>query len=123
MYSFNFPEMIRNNNAVLLKDKEAVKCNLNLLFSTERQELFGDPYFGSLLKRVLFEQAHSLVADLVVDEIYTAILTFIPQIYLTRKDIKLFIDKTNLYATISYVYVVDNTSDMYTILLTSGGVV
>lgn len=119
MYSFDFPVMIRNNNAVLLKDKEAVKSNLQLLFSSERQELFGDPYYGSLIKRVIFEQANSLVSDLLIDELYTSIITFIPQIFLTRQDITLTVDKTKLYANISYIYVPDNTSDMYTILLTN----
>lgn len=119
MYSFDFPVMIRNNSAALLSDKLAVKSNLKLLFSSERQELFGDPYFGTLLKRVIFEQSSSLVTDLLIDEIYTSVTTFIPQIFLTRKDIKLEIkNDIELYAVITYVYLPDNTSDMYTILLT-----
>ena len=119
MYSFEFPIMIRNNSAALLNDKAAIKSNLKLLFSSERQELFGDPYFGTLLKRVLFEQAHSLVADLLIDEIYTSITTFIPQVFLTRKDIRLEIkNNVEIYAVINYIYLPDNTSDMYTILLT-----
>lgn len=120
MYSFSFPTMIHNNSAVLVADKAAVKSNLKLLFSAEKRELMGDPYFGTLTKHVLFEQANSIISDLLIDEIYTDISTFMPQIFLTRKDITLEIkENTQLLANIRYVYLKDNTSDMYTILLTN----
>ena len=80
--------------------------------------LFGDPYFGCRLKRILFEQSTSLIADLVIDEIYTSLITFIPQISLSRKDITLTCDGTDVYATVRYVIVEDNTVDLYTIKLT-----
>ena len=89
-----------------------------MILSSEKLSHFGDPYFGTRLKRALFEQPSHLIVDLMVDEIYTTIITFIPQIFLTRKDIKLTTDGTDLYATINYVYLPDNTSDLYTINLT-----
>ena len=54
MYSFAFPNMLSSTQANLISDKEAVKSNLKLLLSSERLSLFGDPYFGSRLKRALF---------------------------------------------------------------------
>lgn len=119
MYSFAFPNMLSSTQANLLSDKEAVKSNLKLLLNAERLSLFGDPYFGSQLKRALFEQSSSLVVDLMVDEIYTTIITFIPQVFLTRNDITITTDGVNLFAHISYIYVPDNTSDLYSINLTT----
>ncbi len=119
MYSFNFPEMLNGNTSKLLKDKEAVRSNLLLLLNSERLSLFGDPYFGTQLKRVLFEQSSSLIVDLLIDEIYTTIITFIPQVYLQRKDIVITTDGTDVFATLTYYFVLDNTADLYTIKLTN----
>lgn len=118
MYSFAFPRMLNSNTANLLSDKEAIRSNMILLLSSERDTLFGDPYYGSELKKYLFEQSGSIVPDLLIDELYTTIKTFMPQVYLTRKDIKVYIEKTSLYADIRYYYIVDNTSDLFTIKLT-----
>lgn len=119
MYSFNFPDMLGSTTSNLLKDKDAVRSNLRLILSCERLSHFGDPYFGCELKRVLFEQASSIIVDLVIDEIYTTIITFIPQVYLTRKDITLTTNGIDVFADVHYIYIPDNTSDLYTINLTN----
>ena len=119
MYSFNFPKMLRSNTSVLIRDKEAVKSNLNLILNSEMTSLFGDPMYGTDLKTMIFEQADSLIADLIIDKLYTAIVTFIPQLYLTRKDIKVYIKQNDVFADVKWVYIPDNTSDLYTINLTS----
>ena len=119
MYSFNFPKMLRSNTSVLIQDKEAVKSNLNLILNSEMTSLFGDPMYGTDLKTMIFEQADSLIADLIIDKLYTAIVTFIPQLYLTRKDVKVYIKQTDVFADVKCVYIPDNTSDLYTINLTS----
>lgn len=111
--------MLGSNTSKLLENKEAVKSNLWLVLSSERKSLFGDPYFGSELKRVLFEQSNTIIVDLVIDEIYTTIATYVPQVFLTRKDITITNDHTDLYATIRYIYKEDNTADLYTINLTN----
>ena len=119
MYSFNFPKMLRSNTSGLIQDKEAVKSNLNLILNSEMTSLFGDPMYGTDLKTMIFEQADSLIADLIIDKLYTAIVTFIPQLYLTRKDIKVYIKQNDVFADVKCVYIPDNTSDLYTINLTS----
>lgn len=121
MYSFSFPRMLNGFGANLLSDKDAVMSNLLLLFKTEKMELFGDPSFGVLLKKVIFEQSNSIIVDLVIDEIYTSILTYIPQLYVERKGITLRTDGKSIFAEINCVYIPDNTSDLYTINLTSFG--
>lgn len=118
MYSFDFPSMLGSVTSKLLQDKDAIRSNVLLLLQSERKTLFGDPYFGSRLKRMLFEQSTSLVVDLVVDELYTTLTTFIPQIFLTRNDIELTCDGKDIYATVKYIFRLDNTVDLYTINLT-----
>ena len=119
MYSFNFPDMFNSTTSILLADKQAVKSNIRLLFGCEKKELFGDPYFGMLLKQAIFAQSNSVIVDLLIDEIYVSLITYIPQIYIKREDIEITTDKINLYANIRYTYVADNTADLYTIKLTS----
>lgn len=118
MYSFAFPRMLNTTTANLLQDKEAIRSNMILLLSSERDTLFGDPYYGAELKKYLFEQTGSIVPDLLIDEFYTTIITFMPQVYITRKDIEVYVVDKTLYADINYYYVVDNTSDLFTIKLT-----
>lgn len=119
MYSFAFPTMLTNTRSALLSDLEAVRSNLKLTLQSERLSLFGDPFFGTQLKRLIFEQSHSIVVDLVVDEIYTTIITFIPQVYLSREDIELTTNGVDLFVTIRYVYLPNNTNDLYKINLTN----
>ena len=88
-----------------------------MLHST-KNSFFGDPYFGTALKKAIFEQAHTLVVDLFIDEIYTTILTFIPQLHVERKNITLYAQGTGLYASVKCTYILDNTSDLFIIHLT-----
>ncbi len=134
MFSFGFPRMFNNTQANLVEDKDAIRSNMILLLSSEQSTLFGDPYYGSQLKKYIFEQRNSIIVDLLIDELYTTIATFMPQVYLTRKDITIYsVDeapdwggnhdykkyaKTALFAEIKYHYTIDNTSDLFTIKLT-----
>ena len=119
MTSFSFPRMLNHTTANMIADKEAVRSNMLLLFSSEQESLFGDPYFGCLLKRYLFEQSNTVIVDLLIDTIYTAIITFIPQASISRKDIKIIPSRGTLYAEIRCYYALDNTSDLFTIQLTN----
>lgn len=118
MYSFNFPSMLSSVSSNLVEDKEAIKLNIRLVLSVVRRTLFGDPYFGNNLVKVLFEQQGATIVDLVIDEIYTTLVTFIPQVIVNRKDIVLTSNGTDLFVTLKLVYRLDNTPDMYTIRLT-----
>lgn len=117
MKSFGFPKMFTGSKVNLLNDKQAVKSNMLLLLSSERNTLFGDPYYGSRLKQCIFEQSNSLIVDLLIDELYTTIKTFMPQVFLTRKDIEISVSNNTLYAKIHYYYIIDNTSDLFIIKL------
>jgi phage baseplate assembly protein W len=109
--------MFNHTNAHLVEDKEAIRSNMILLLSSECDTLFGDPYFGARLKKYIFEQSEAIVVDLLIDELYTTIKTFMPHVILTRKDIKIWTADRTLFAEIQYTYSVDNTSDLFVIKL------
>ena len=121
IYSFSWPNMLSYsaNKSEMVMNKEAIRSNILRLLNTERKTLFGDPFFGTDLKKVLFEQSNPILYDLIIDELYAILQTFIPQIYITRNSIKLTSDELGkLVAEISVTYRLDNTSDLYLINLT-----
>ena len=119
MYSLDFPNIFSNTRTNLIEDHEATYSNLRLLLLSEKTSLFGDPYFGTLLKRVLYEQNSVILQDLIIDEIYTAITIFMPQIRLKRSDITVTSDGVDVYATIRCINLTDYVTDLYTINLTT----
>lgn len=119
MYSLDFPNMFSSTRTNLIEDHEATYSNLRLLLLSEKTSLFGDPYFGTRLKRVLYEQNSVILQDLIIDEIYTAIIMFMPQIRLKRSDITVTSDGVDVYATIRCTNLVDYVTDLYTINLTT----
>ena len=80
MKSMAFPSMFNSNSTKIKKDLDATKQNTLLLLHSEKGELFGDPYFGIRLKRYLFEQNNFILKDILIDEIYTQLALFLPQL-------------------------------------------
>ena len=89
MKSLSFPDMFNNATTRTLSDHEATVSNLKLLLKSDKNGLFGDPYFGTNLKKLLFEPNNVVLQDIVIDDIYTAILQFMPQIRIERKNISI----------------------------------
>ena len=100
MNSINFPEMFGRTTTNLVSDYYATLQNIQLLLWSEKGELFGDPYYGTGLKKYLYDQNDSVLQDILIDDIYTAILTFMPQLILDRKDIKVTSDRDTVYVNI-----------------------
>lgn len=121
MYSIAFPNMFTSSRTLLYKDNEATTSNLSLMLKSDKNSLFGDPYYGTNLRNTFFSQNNVILQDLVIDEIYTAIQEFMPQIVLSRNSIRLFSRDTNLYATIEGMNLIDYTTNLYTIQLVIGG--
>lgn len=119
MKSINFPDMIFNTTTNIIEDHEATASNLKLLLLSDKGSLFGDPYYGTNLKKLTFEQNNQVIKDLIIDDIYTAILTFMPQLILDRKDITITSDKATVYVNIKATNLIDYTTDLYNINLTS----
>lgn len=117
MYSFQFPEMVSSARSLLVSDYDATLSNLKLLLLSDKYTLFGDPYFGTNLKRLLYSPNDVILKDIVIDDIYTAILTFMPQIKILRKNILLNIEKSKISVNIVCTNLLDYTTNMYEINL------
>lgn len=122
MRSLKFPVMFNKNSTNVWKTsehKEATMQNCVTLLHTERGELFGDPYYGLLFKHYLFDQNSPILADVLIDIIYTQVALFIPQLKLNRNLIKIVADKERgqLYCTFTAQDQIDFTIDTYQLLL------
>ena len=93
MKSIAFPNMFTKTKTNTVNDLEATKQNVKALLSSEKGEFIFDPYFGIRLKRWLFEQNNTILKDIIIDEVYTQVALFIPQVKVQRRDITLVADK------------------------------
>lgn len=118
LYSLAFPNMFSSEKVNLYKDKQATMTNLKLLLASEVTSLFGDPGYGSKLMQAIYSQNDLILQDLVIDEIYTCIKTYMPQLLVERKDIIITADDDGLYAEIRAISAEDYTLDLYKIQLT-----
>ena len=119
MQSISFPKMFTNTTTRLLSDHEATVSNLRLLLLSEKNSLFGDPYFGTNIRKLIFEPNNVVLQDIVIDEIYTAILQFMPQVLVKRTDITIIQQGSDLFVTIRALNLLDYTTDLYNINLIS----
>lgn len=119
MQSISFPKMFTNTTTRLLSDHEATASNLRLLLLSEKNSLFGDPYFGTNIRKLIFEPNNVVLQDIVIDEIYTAILQFMPQVLVKRTDITIVQQGSDLFVTIRALNLLDYTTDLYNINLIS----
>lgn len=117
MKSIAFPIMFNNTSTKIVDGHDATLQNLKLLLLSDRGGLFGDPYYGTILKRLIFEQNNSILKDIVVDAIYTVILQFLPQIKVKRKDITIRQDGVDISVNIKAVNMLDFTPDLFNISL------
>ena len=118
MRSISYPKMfVTKTKTGLSIDYYATLQNLKMLLFSEKGELFGDPYFGTGLMRFLHDPNDAVVRELLIDEIYTAIAVFMPQIKLTRKDITIVSDGTKIVCEIKAINRVDYQTNLYTIPL------
>ena len=113
MNSISFPNMFTTTSTLVVKNKDASLQDLELLLASEKGELLGDPYFGVRIKRYTFNQNNYLLRDVLVDEIFSQIRVFAPQIAVNRNDIKIIQKGNKLIATIKGINKLDFTTDMY----------
>jgi len=122
MRSIKFPKMFNTNSTNVWKSTEyldATKQNTILVLHTTRGELFGDPYFGLMLKRYLFDQNNYILRDAIIDTIYTQLAMFIPQVKVRREDISIVQDKERgkLYCNFSGINQIDYTNNTFNLVL------
>lgn len=117
MKSISFPDMFAHTHTKISSGRDSTLSNLKLLLTTETGSLYGDPYFGTRLRRFMYEQNNIVLRDLIMDDIYLSIVTFMPQLHLDRKDIVITGDDTSIYATINCINKLDNMAYSYEVQL------
>lgn len=117
MISIAFPKMFNRGVTNVVTDYYATLQNLKMLLWSEKGELFGDPYYGTGLKKYLYEQNDAVLRDILIDDIYTAIATFMPQIKVERKGITINSDGAKITATIEALNRADFQTNLYNIVL------
>lgn len=117
MKSIEFPNMLNSNSTRITKDLNATKQNVILLLYSEEGELFGDPYFGIKLKKWLFNQNNAILKDILIDEIYTKLAIFIPQLKFNRSDIKVEQVRGKVYCSFKGINQVSMKLDSYSLVL------
>lgn len=132
MNCINFPKMFQGNSTIIDTPETYEKNNdmkknptslcLDLLLKSERREMFGDPEFGIRLRYYTFNQNNYVLSDILIDEIYTQITTFCPQIFIERKDIEVTMrEKGKLHVRVKYVDRIDFTTNTYNLVLKMEG--
>jgi phage baseplate assembly protein W len=118
MKSISFPDMFNSSSTNVVSGKEATASNLRLLLQSEKGDLFGDPYYGVNVKKYLFEQNNHVLRDIVIDDIYTALILFMPQLIVKRSDIVVVTNnKTTLVANLKVTNRSNYVTDLYSIIL------
>lgn len=117
MNSIKFPDMFNSNSTKVVKNLDATRQNTLLLLNSEKGDFFGDPYFGIRLKRYLFEQNNYILKDIIIDEIYTQLALFMPQLRVDRKDIKIIQERASLYCTFKAINQIDFKTDTFSLML------
>ena len=117
MNAIRFPKIFNTNKAAIVRDKEATAQNLKLLLASFKQTLLADPYFGSNLQKLLFENNNVILQDLVIDDIFSVINTYMPQIRVLRKNINVTSDGNKVEVIIRAQNLLDYSFSEYTLNL------
>ena len=117
MNAVQFPDMLSANKTKIITGKAATYQNLKYLLLSAKKTLLGDPYFGSRLKALIYEKKNLIIRDLIIDEIYTCISTYMPQLYVLRKDITVNTDRTTVFVEIKAQNIIDFSFENYSIRL------
>jgi len=117
MKSLAFPKMFNSNSTRITTDFEATRQNTKLVLKSEQGTLFGDPYFGLRLKRYIFDQNNIILRDIIIDEIYTCIALFLPQLIVNRKDIHIRFDNAKMWCYFKGVNQANFEVDSYNLVL------
>lgn len=107
MNAVRFPDMLSSNKTAIVKDKDATRQNLEMLLQSEKLTLLGDPYFGTNLSKLFFEYNNIVLQDIIIDDIYSAINTYMPQVRVLRENINL----TSVGNTVNVHIVAQNLLD------------
>lgn len=118
MYSIKFPEMLLGQKTALVQDHDATAQNLKYLLLSDKMSMMGDPYYGTNLKRLLYSQS-KVLKDILLDDIFTAVAQFMPQVKMSRNDMDIYVLNQNVYVKFRCTNILDKVNNLYEICLTS----
>ncbi len=121
MFSIAFPNIFNGSKVNLYQDYDAIKSNLTALLSSDKGALFGDPFYGTKLKTLLWNQTYDpIIRDLIQDDIFEAIYSYMPQITVYRNDITISVVNNVVLASIKVRSDSGIESNLYEISLLTG---
>ena len=86
-YSLSFPNMFNKSTTRLKYGYDAIRQNIILLLASNKGGLFGDPWYGTDIKSVLWEPNHKdILINIIQDQIYEAIYSYMPNNIEIKKD-------------------------------------
>ena len=86
-YSISFPNIFNKSHVNLENGYDAIRQNLILLLGSNKGGLYGDPWFGTDIKSILWDQAHNdIVTRIVKEQIYEAIYSYMPNNVAIKQD-------------------------------------
>lgn len=106
------------NSTGVVEGHDATIQNLKLLLLSNKMTLFGDPYFGTNLQNLIFNKNNKILKNIIIDEIYTAITEFMPQMSIDRNEIDLKIEREKISLVINSKNNLNYITDLYNINLT-----
>lgn len=78
-YSISFPDMFNKSHVNLENGYDAIRQDLILLLGSNKGGLYGDPWFGTEIKSILWDQAHNDIAIKIIQEqVYESIYSYMP---------------------------------------------
>ena len=117
MTSIKFPKMFTSGSTLVCNDLDATNQNCYLLLKSEKGNFISDPYFGVRLRKYMFEQNSYILRDILIDEIYTQLAQFLPQLIVNRKDIDIVQSGNKVYVKFKATNKIDFVTNMYEIVL------
>lgn len=116
-YTLSFPDIFNKGTINLKSDYEAVRQNLVLLLASNKGGLYGDPWFGTDIKRILWEPNHrDILKNIIQDRIFEDIYSYMPNnIALKKEDIVVNIVDTYANVQINLSAYSDKDNDMLSI--------
>ena len=86
-YSIAFPDIFNKSTVNLKNDYDAIRQNIVLLIGSNKRGLYGDPWFGTDIKQILWEPNHKdMIKHIIQDRIYEDIYSYMPNNVEIKKD-------------------------------------
>ncbi len=100
--TFNVQHTFSNDGVInMLSGVEAINQCLKVMILTRRNELFGDPDFGSVLHEKSYNLMNTVLQDIIKDNLTTLITTYDSRIVISNIDIS-YLDPAVVQIVIDY---------------------